>query len=94
VRTALRQPERSPIPAEEQLLVLTAAMEGLLDGLSETAVVEAMTGMRKGVGDSLKDIAESIRKNRPLSDNEKVTLLRVAGTLLKLPEGEAHDPDA
>ncbi len=93
VRAALRQPERDPVPAAEQLLVLTAAMEGLLDGLPETEVVEAMVRMRKGVGDSLDDIAESIGQNRPLDDDEKATLLRVARTVLKLPEGDSHDPD-
>jgi F-type H+-transporting ATPase subunit alpha len=94
VRAALRQPEQSPIPAAEQLLVLMAAMEGLLDGLPETEVVAAMARMRKGVGDSLKGVAESIGQNRPLTNDEKATLLRVARTVLKLPEGDSHDPDA
>ena len=94
VRAALRQPERDPVPAAEQLLVLMAAMEGLFDGLSESEVVAAMARMRKGVGDALDDIAESIRQNRPLEDDEKATLLRVARTVLQLPEGDGHDPDA
>jgi F-type H+-transporting ATPase subunit alpha len=94
VRAALRQPEQSPIPAAEQLLVLMAAMEGLLDGLPETEVVAAMARMLKGVGDSLKGVAESIGQNRPLTNDEKATLLRVARTFLKLPEGDSHDPDA
>ena len=69
-------------------------MEGLFDGLSESEVVAAMARMRKGVGDALDDIAESIRQNRPLEDDEKATLLRVARTVLQLPEGDGHDPDA
>lgn len=94
VRAALRQPEREPVPAAEQLLVLMAAMEGLLDGLSDTEVVEAMASMRQGVGDSLKDIAESIKQNRALDDDEKAKLLQVARAALKLPEVTTHDPDA
>lgn len=94
VRAALRQPERDPVPAAEQLLVVMAAMEGLFDGLTETAVAEAMARMRKGVGDALKDVAESIGQNRALDDAEKATLLRVARNVLKLPEGEGHGPDA
>jgi len=93
VRAALRQPERDPVPAVEQLLVLMAAMEGLLDGLSETAVAEAMARIREGVGDTLKGVAGSIGQNRSLDDDEKATLLRVAREVLKLPGGDGHDPD-
>ena len=84
VRTALRQPERDPMPAVEQLLVLIAALEGLLDGLSENEVAETMIRMRNSVGDSLKDVDESIRQNRSLEEAEKQSLLRVARTALAL----------
>ncbi|KMQ73155.1 F0F1 ATP synthase subunit alpha [Marinobacter subterrani] len=94
VRAALRQPERDPVPAVEQLLVLTAAMEGLFDGLSEGAVADAMVRMREGVGDRLDAIAESISQNRPLDKDEKATILRVARSSLALPEDGADDPDA
>ncbi|MFO8141889.1 MAG: F0F1 ATP synthase subunit alpha [Marinobacter sp.] len=94
VRAALRQPERDPVPAVEQLLILMAAMEGLFDDLSENEIVTAMARMRKGVGDSLKDVAESIGQNRPLEEDEKATLLQVARTAFKLPGEETRDPDA
>jgi len=93
VRTALRQPERDPVPAVEQLLILMAAMEGLFDDLSESEVVSAMARMRQGVGDSLDGVAESIRQNSALEDDEKATLLQVARAALNLPEETAHDPD-
>ena len=94
VRAALRQPEQDPVPAAEQLLVLMAAMEGLLDGLPEAAIAEAMTRVRKGVGDALEDVAKSIRQNRPLGGDGKATLLRVARTVMKLPGGDGHGADA
>lgn len=94
VRAALRQPERDPVPASEQLLVLMAAMEGLLDDLSESEVVAAIARMRKGIGDALDDVAESIRRNRPLEDDEKATLMRVARKVLELSGDDGHDPDA
>jgi F-type H+-transporting ATPase subunit alpha len=94
VRAALRQPERDPVPAVEQLMVMVAAMEGLLDGLPENEVVAAMARMREGVGDSLEGIAESIGENRPLENEEKATLLKVARSVMKLPEGDDHDSDA
>jgi F-type H+-transporting ATPase subunit alpha len=50
VRAALRQPERDPIAAAEQLAVLVCAMEGLLDGLDEAATSAAMGAIRAAVG--------------------------------------------
>ena len=94
VRTALRQPERDPVPAVEQMLILMAAMEGLFDELSENEIVTAMARMRKGLGDTLNDIAGSIGQNRSLAEDEKATLLQVARTALNLPEEETSDPDA
>ena len=94
VRAALRQPERDPVPAVEQLLMLVSAMEGLLDGLPEAAVVSAMARMRQGVGDALKDVAETIEQNRPLADAEKAKLLRVARSILTLPGGDGHAADS
>jgi F-type H+-transporting ATPase subunit alpha len=94
VRAALRQPERDPVPAVEQLLILMAAMEGLFDDLSENEIVTAMARMRKGVGDSLKDVAESIEQNRPLEEDEKATILKVARTALNSPGADTRDPDA
>ncbi|WP_227538003.1 F0F1 ATP synthase subunit alpha [Marinobacter vulgaris] len=94
VRAALRQPERDPVPAVEQLLILMAAMEGLFDDLSENEIVTTMAQMRKGVGDSLEGVAESIRQNRPLEQDEQAAMLQVARTGLPVMGEETRDPDA
>ncbi len=94
VRAALRQPERDPVPAVEQLLILMAAMEGLLDDLSENEIVIAMARMRESVGDALNAVAEHIGQNRPLEEDEKATILQVARNALKLPGEDTRDPDA
>lgn len=94
VRAALRQPERDPVPAVEQLLILMAAMEGILDDLSENEIVTAMARMRERVGDSLEAIAEHIAQNRALEEGEKATILEVARTALTLPGENTHGPDA
>ena len=78
VRAALRQPERDPVPAVEQLLVLIAAMAGLFDGLSETDAVSAMAKVRWSVGDALQGIAERIEQNQPLSTADREGLLALA----------------
>lgn len=46
VRTALRQAERDPMPADEQLAVLVAAMEGVFDTVDDATLAAASAGLR------------------------------------------------
>ncbi|CTQ33296.1 F0F1 ATP synthase subunit alpha [Jannaschia rubra] len=78
VRAALRQPERAPMPADEQLAVLLAAMEGLLDGLDEGAAMAAMEAIRtavRGAGDATRDL---IASGRPLAPEDRGRILDLA----------------
>jgi len=74
VRAALRQPERDPIAAVEQLAVLIAAMEGMFDGFSEAAATAAMAAVRGAARRELDDIAKRIAGNEPmrLEDHERI----------------------
>jgi F-type H+-transporting ATPase subunit alpha len=71
VRAALRQAERDPMPAVEQLAVLVAAMEGQFDGLSEAETFSVMAALRAAVADELGDVAARIAENAPLSDQDR-----------------------
>jgi F-type H+-transporting ATPase subunit alpha len=93
VRAALRQPERDPVPAVEQLLVVLAAMEGIFDGLSESEVVAAMEKVRAAVGDTLTEVATRIEENQPLNEEDRASLLGLARTALGVPE-DGRDADA
>jgi len=93
VRAALRQPERDPVPAVEQLLVLLAAMEGMFDGLSETEVMAAMKTIRASVGDALTGVAARIARNEPLDEEDHAALLSVARSALGKSE-DGRDADA
>jgi len=75
VRAALRQPERDPIPAMEQLTVLVAAMEGQFDGLSEAETAQVMTGVRLAAARELGDVATRIAENAPLADNDRTRMV-------------------
>lgn len=68
VRASLRQAERDPIPATEQLAVLVAAMEGYFDGLSEIETFAVMTDIRTAAARDLGEIAEQIARNEPFDD--------------------------
>jgi F-type H+-transporting ATPase subunit alpha len=90
VRASLRQAERDPMPAIEQLAVLVAAMEGQFDGLSEAATVVIMTAIRSAAQQDLGDIAEQIARNDPFEDAARarmVTIGQQARTTLETPDG-------
>lgn len=75
VRASLRQPERDPIPAVEQLGVLVAAMEGAFDGLSEAEVAQAMDSLRSAAARDLGDVAERIAGNAALGDDDRARMV-------------------
>ncbi|MFP7571390.1 F0F1 ATP synthase subunit alpha [Marivita sp. S2033] len=93
VRAALRQPERDPIPANEQLAVLLGAMEGVLDNMDDARAVRAMQAVRQSVAEDDHGLAESIAKDEALSDAQRAAVLTAARRAID--EAEAgDDPDA
>ncbi|MCB1675656.1 MAG: F0F1 ATP synthase subunit alpha, partial [Halioglobus sp.] len=82
VRTALRQAERDPMPAVEQLAVLVAAMEGLFDDLSERQVVTAMGHVRSAARRELSIIEQRIAHNQSLRPEDNEQIIEVARTAL------------
>ncbi len=78
VRAALRQAERHPLPAVQQLAVLIAAMEGLFDGLSESGAIAAMTKLQHAAVGTLDEIAKRIAENVPLRDEDRAKILDMA----------------
>lgn len=68
LRAALRQPERDPIPAAEQLAVLVCAMAGLLDGLDDGASNTAMDMIRAAVRKDDGGLAACIDADQALDD--------------------------
>lgn len=75
VRAALRQPERDPIPAIEQLTVLVAAMEGQFDGLSGPETAQVMSNLRPAVARDLGDITTRIAENELLAEDDRARMV-------------------
>ena len=71
VRAALRQAERDPMPAVEQLAVLVAAMEGQFDGLSEAETLTVLAALRAAVSHELGDLAKRLDENAALTDESR-----------------------
>src|SRR5690554_2893542 len=89
VRTALRQAERDPMPALEQLVVLVAAIAGLYDRLSETEINAAMGVVRQAARQELLEIELRIADNQPLQDDDHKLIVKCARnalTAFDLPE--------
>ena len=68
VRGALRQPERHPLPADEQLVVLVCAMHGLLDSLDEPACDAAMRTISTSVEENMPWVKNLIAEGATLND--------------------------
>ena len=82
VRAALRQAERDPMPALEQVAVLVAAMEGLFDGIAEGRFIDAMRRVRRAARDALEDVAQRIESNLALGKAEQERIVDVARAAL------------
>src|SRR5699024_5498325 len=82
VRTALRQAERDPMPAVEQLAVLVAAAEGLFDKLTEKAISKAMLLVRSAAQKNLAVIEQRIADNHSLQDDDRALILASASDAL------------
>lgn len=80
VRNALRQAERHPMPAVEQLTVLVAAMEGQFDGMSEAETIPMMDALCAAAAQTLGDLAQRIASNAPLTDADRTQMIELGQT--------------
>ena len=90
VRNALRQAERDPMPANEQLAVLFAAMEGVLDGMDESRAQAAMQAIRKAIRADDAGLSVTIASNGTLTEEARAQIIASARQALEEDDG----PDA
>ncbi|MAM13888.1 MAG: F0F1 ATP synthase subunit alpha [Rhizobiaceae bacterium] len=93
VRAALRQPERDPMPAAEQLAILIAATNGLLDGLDEDRTLRAMDAIRHAVREDDAGLAAGIAADEPLTEEVRAAVVARAREAVET-VGKADDADA
>ena len=91
VRAALRQSERDPMPPDQQLAVLLAAIAGLLDGLDDTDLSSAMHHIRNAVRSGNGEIRDIINAGERLHDDDRTRIVEQARIAIK---GDSHGPDA
>lgn len=82
VRAALRQPERNPISAPEQLTVLLAAMSGLLDEVPAPQMADVTVALRSAARTGLGAITERIEAGARPEEGDRAAILAVARAAL------------
>jgi F-type H+-transporting ATPase subunit alpha len=78
VREALKQGALETIPVCEQLAVLLAAGEGVLDGVDVDAVADVEAALRRSVRREHDELCARLERGHDLSDEDRETLLTLA----------------
>lgn len=78
VRGALRQPERDPMPADEQLAILVAAMAGLFDNFDEAKTAAAATAIRKAIRHANGETQELLSSGRSMTPEDRAQIIELA----------------
>ncbi len=94
IREILKQPQNAPLEVAQQVAVLLAASEGLLDELPTERIADAEAAIVREVDDELQELAERIHSGEKLSDEDRSALARAAKRAVDGLEGDASDGNA
>jgi F-type H+-transporting ATPase subunit alpha len=83
VREVLRQPQHEPLGVAEQIAVLLAATEGLLDPLDVEAIAGAEARVRAAVRDELPALAGAIDDGAALDERARRQLVETARAAIR-----------
>ena len=75
VREVLKQDQYAPMPVEEQIAVLLAATEGLLDPLEPERVADAEVAIRRAVREAPPALHRRIRSEEGLDEDTRTQIL-------------------
>jgi len=83
IREVLKQPRYRPLPVHEQIAVLLAATEGLLDGLSPKSIAEAKEAINLASSEQLGDVNSRIQAGEQLTDEDRKKILVAVGKVIR-----------
>ena len=83
IREVLKQSQYEPIPSAEQIAVLIAATEGLLDEIPLEQIDNAKTTIRKAFSEQLSEIYKKIQSANVLSTEDREKILDLSENVLK-----------
>ncbi|NPV63744.1 MAG: alternate F1F0 ATPase, F1 subunit alpha [Methanotrichaceae archaeon] len=83
IREVLKQAQYEPIPAPEQIAVLLAITEGLLDKVPLDEIASSKEKIRKAFREKLPDLYEQINSGQKLSPQDRESLVKILIGLLR-----------
>ncbi|HWQ49362.1 MAG TPA: alternate F1F0 ATPase, F1 subunit alpha [Methanosarcina sp.] len=87
IRALLKQPQNSPVPVPDQIVILVALNARLFDNVPLDKMEEAESSLRKAVSDIPADVRDRFKGDKELSDKDRETILDIARKAL-----EAYQP--
>lgn len=94
VREVLKQPEQQPMPVPDQIVVLLAAEEGLLNDIEVGAIAQVEAAIRRRVTSEAKHIVETILAGGSLTGTDIEELVRLIRSVTKSFTGSGDRADA
>ncbi|AKB50891.1 Sodium-transporting ATPase subunit A [Methanosarcina barkeri str. Wiesmoor] len=83
IRALLKQPQNSPVPVPDQIVILVALNAKLFDNVPLDKMGEAESSLRKAVPDIPADVRDRFKGDKELSDKDRETILDIARKSLK-----------
>ncbi len=83
IRALLKQPQNSPVPVPDQIVILLALNSKLFDNIPLDKMVEAESSLRKAVPDIPSDVRDRFKGDKELSDKDRETILDIARKALE-----------
>ena len=97
IRTLLKQPQNSPVPVPDQIVILVALNAKLFDNVPLDKMEDAESSLRKAVPDIPEDVRDRFKGDKELSDRDRETIFNIARKALEpyqpKPESESK-PEA
>lgn len=90
VREVLKQAEHDGLSVTEQVIVLLAATQGLLDTIPLECIADAEAALRRALRDEQPELAKRIASGLELTGPDRESLLALARTTIERYQGEAE----
>ena len=82
IRECLKQPELQQMPVSEQIVILLALKNGLLDTIPLEKIKDAQDALLKNFNNFPDEIIKRLSSNAKLSDDDSKAILKIASTIV------------
>lgn len=91
ITEVMKQPQYSPLPVEEQVVILYAANNGFLDSYEPTDIIELEANILNKAKTGIKDVLANIREKGELSESDEKKLVDFLKKNTKTVESETKE---